>query len=197
MPLSSANYWFIIISQCGVSSYPMCIACKSAVHLVTSGILTVCIIGWASGHQMKKQRLISLEFGFAWLVLYVLPWKWTSIKKELLSVSSFFASLPQQLPTIQTASSFNKLTIWGNIVGTDVPTQLLSAITDSHFIYLSRNAKCGSESWKVLKSIQHPPLQRVAQKLLSSPEATSPEIWVPEVQLLLLITPPGHCWSTA
>lgn len=154
------NYWFVIISQCGVSSNPIYIAYKTTMHCVTSGILAVCVTGWISEHQMKKPRLISLEFGFAWLLLCMLSWKWTSsIKRELLSNNFLFASLPLKYLSLQAASHFNLLPTSGDTAGTDVPVQVLSAITDS----------C-SPCWKIrmLQSVAElcPPPELVTENLL-------------------------------
>lgn len=164
IPFSPANYWFIIISQCGVSGNPICVAYKSTMHFVTSGILLVCIVGLVSEQQMKKWRLISLEFGFAWLVLCVLPWNGHQVSRENCSLFFFFfASLPLKHPSLQIASCFSKLAATNNAAGTDGPMQVPSATPGGHFMHLSRKASCSSACWKVLNT-QCPPPGVVAQK---------------------------------
>lgn len=199
---SPTNYWFIIISQCGVSSNPICIAYKTTMHCVTSGILAVCVTGWVSEHQMKKPRLISLEFGFAWLVLCMLPWKWTSnIKRELLSNNSLFASLPLKYLSLQAASHFNPLPTSGDTAGTDVPVQVLSAVRDSCFPYWYRKAQDAAKCWWTISTAR----TRDWKTSDSLCRMQTRESHISEVWFFLLTTPWGQCvrsipipcWNTA
>lgn len=187
---SPTNYWFIIISQCGVSSNPICIAYKTTMPCVTSGILAVCVTGWISEHQMKKPRLISLEFGFAWLVLCMLSRKWTSsIKRELLSSNSLFASLPLKYLSLQAASHFNLLPTSGDTAGTDVPGQVLSAITDSYFPHWYRETQDAAKCWWTMSTI-------TASDWKASDSLCRIQTWesqISEVWFSLLIISPCQC----
>lgn len=159
-------------------------------HCVTSGILAVCVTGWVSEHQMKKPRLISLEFGFAWLVLCMLPWKWTSsIKRELLSNNSLFASLPLKYLSLQAASHFNLLPTSGDTAGTDVPVQVLSAITDSCFPYWYRKAQDAAKCWWTMSTIRASDWKASGSLCrIQTGESQISEAW-----FFLLITSPCQC----